>query len=802
MRIRFEYTQYPHWGGRSGYVQLVRHLDPRRFQIDLHGTPDSEETGEFAQWLMPFRPSLRRWIKRGGRMPWYKLGDLCAEIAALESCSARGFDIIHFLDGEHSAQFLPRVIKASGLSDVRTVATFHQPPEWAQKVVDGTLLRWLDAIVLVSPSQLPFFSSFVPEDRLHLLLHGIDTDFFRPASSPPRLHRVRCITTGHWLRDWDTFRKVASVLGDISFDVVTRRDIKFEDLPNVNVHSGVSDAELAELYRSADILFLPLVQSTANNALLEGIASGLPVIATDLEAVRAYLPNSEGLLVVENSVDGAIGAIRRLGQDFQLRHEMGQRSRARAEELAWPNIIRQYELFYESLLRRAPSKGEIKPAVPRKVGSGAGHPEKMGPYLPLHLAVARAVDSDSMECRGYTLLQQGLYDRAKALFEALVTAHPRDHRGYAGLALTAEGQWNWSVAIKQWDKCRELATSENSIQAIARKAHCLVEMGKIDAARGLFQSIGDRFDGLEGLAHLLTLEGSFELASTRWEECTKQFPDQIGGFLGMAALFIDHGEYIEAEKLLSHVVAVWPDSKDAAVLWARCATDARELETADARWRNVLNRHASQLDVHAEYARHVAISNDPPPVITHLVQHPVRLAEMLLQYHLARDDYEAAIEEARKLVEWEAQKLAPRLRLATLLMWCGSKEAQKDSLLIFQDLLRQSPESVLIKTHLIEACIRSDLESEARDLLSSIPAEDKRVGVEILRAWARHCENTDPAGCHCWQTIFFDFRIIQESNNLQLSHLMSRYPTGFNSSMIGAVSDQFAARAPVSLHPT
>ena len=166
-----------------------------------------------------------------------------------------------------------------------------------------------------------------------------------------------------------------------------------------------------------------------------------------------------------------------------------------------------------------------------------------------------------MECRGYTLLQQGLYDGAKALFEALVTAHPRDHRGYAGLALTAEGQWNWSVAIKQWDKCRELATSENSIQAIARKAHCLVEMGKIDAARGLFQSIGDRFDGLEGLAHLLTLEGSFELASTRWEECTKQFPDQIGGFLGMAALFIDHGEYIEAEKLLSHVVAVWPEFK-------------------------------------------------------------------------------------------------------------------------------------------------------------------------------------------------------------------------------------------------
>jgi hypothetical protein len=32
---------------------------------------------------------------------------------------------------------------------VRTIATFHHPPDVARELVDGRLLRWLDGIVLV-----------------------------------------------------------------------------------------------------------------------------------------------------------------------------------------------------------------------------------------------------------------------------------------------------------------------------------------------------------------------------------------------------------------------------------------------------------------------------------------------------------------------------------------------------------------------------------------------------------------------------------------------------------------------------
>jgi glycosyltransferase involved in cell wall biosynthesis len=240
------------------------------------------------------------------------------------------------------------------LSSVRTIATFHQPPNIAKDLLNHVLLRQLDQIVLVSPSQLAYFKQHVDEDRLHVILHGVDTDFFHPSSRPNATQRIRCITAGHWLRDWDTFRAVASAMPQIGFDVVSDRIPILGDLSNVRVHSGIDDGALAELYRRADVLFLPLRQSTANNCLLEGIASGLPVVATDLEAVRAYLPDGEGILVASNRPQDFADALRRLQNDPGLRAAMGRRARVQAEALAWPRLVGKYERLYKAALDHPP----------------------------------------------------------------------------------------------------------------------------------------------------------------------------------------------------------------------------------------------------------------------------------------------------------------------------------------------------------------------------------------------------------------------------------------------------------------
>jgi glycosyltransferase involved in cell wall biosynthesis len=281
-------------------------------------------------------------------MAWYKLSDLHAEMTAFASCMAGRSDMVHFLDGEHSGRFLPGALKAGGGARKKTIATFHQPPELAKDLLHPPALRLLDHVVLVSPSQIPFFREHVAEERLSVILHGVDTDFFHPASSANSTERVRCITVGRWLRDWATFANVARSLPDVHFDVVSNRDLGIGPIANVRVHQNLNDAELAALYRRADILFLPLLQSTANNALLEGLASGLAVVATDLEAVRAYVPNGDAILTT-GGTDEFVTTIRSLQRDVGFRHKMQSKARTRGESLAWPTLVRRYEALYSKL---------------------------------------------------------------------------------------------------------------------------------------------------------------------------------------------------------------------------------------------------------------------------------------------------------------------------------------------------------------------------------------------------------------------------------------------------------------------
>jgi glycosyltransferase involved in cell wall biosynthesis len=350
IRIRFVHTRFPHWGGRSGYVHLVDYLNPNRFRVALHGTSDSH--ADLPRWLSPFGDRLRRRIR--GRMPWYKLSDLNAEIETFAACMTGRHDIVHFLDGEHAPQFLPGWLRRARRRSVKVIATFHQPPGLLGDMVDPDVLRVLDHVLLVSPSQRDFFERHLPPERVHVLLHGVDADFFHPPATSGKTEGLRCITVGNWLRDWQTVAAVASRMPEVEFDLVTGRATGLNGLGNVRIHRGLDDNALAALYRQANILFLPLLEATANNALLEGMASGLPVLATNLSSVRAYLPDGGAILISPGSADGFVAGLRRLRHAAGERAALGAHARARAEALAWPVLIPAYEALYGEIAGRQP----------------------------------------------------------------------------------------------------------------------------------------------------------------------------------------------------------------------------------------------------------------------------------------------------------------------------------------------------------------------------------------------------------------------------------------------------------------
>ncbi|MEO6131321.1 MAG: glycosyltransferase family 4 protein [Saprospiraceae bacterium] len=353
MHIRVIRTRYPHWGAYSGINQFMNYLDQGKYSVDMHVASDSDEDFPIKNRMV--RDWLRRVVQKRG-MQWYKLSDLTAEVKALKQCWRKKIDILHYLDGEHSAQFLPKLPKRLGKFRPKMVATYHQPSEVLESLINRDVIAKLDCVTVVSPEQVPFFEDLLPPDKIVVILHGINTDHFRPASDRKEENKFKCITVGHYLRDFNAVQQVAeklSVYREIEFHVVTSKPTGLENLTNVKIHGEhVDDADLLNLYQQSQILFLPLIQSTANNSLLEGLACGLPVVSTCLSSVRVYVPGRGAILIKNNDPNQFADAILHLVQSPEDRRAMAIAARKRAEELDWRNIATQYEDFY---LRVTPS---------------------------------------------------------------------------------------------------------------------------------------------------------------------------------------------------------------------------------------------------------------------------------------------------------------------------------------------------------------------------------------------------------------------------------------------------------------
>lgn len=349
-RIRIIRTYYSHWGPHSGTNPFAGALDSERFRVVTDLVPMGGD--QFPPIGHRLRQHLRTVIRSSG-MHAYDLNDACAEGRALGLWLLGELDIVHYLDGEHSLQYLPRLLRRfSKLKHrVPVVATFHQPPELLVELTGPAVLRTIDCAVALCPEQAAYFEQYLPSDRIQLIPLGIDTDFFQPDADRVASSQLRCLSVGTWLRDYDTVLTVAELLRgypDITFEIVSNADLKPRS-PNVRIRSGLEDLDLRKAYQQSDVLFVPMLSATANCAILEAIACGVPVVSSALPSVSMYLPGDEGLLIPGRDPAKYVDAILALRDSPQRRLEMSRHARLRALELSWSKIATKYESIYARL---------------------------------------------------------------------------------------------------------------------------------------------------------------------------------------------------------------------------------------------------------------------------------------------------------------------------------------------------------------------------------------------------------------------------------------------------------------------
>jgi glycosyltransferase involved in cell wall biosynthesis len=260
--------------------------------------------------------------------------------------------VVHLVDGDFDAwAYCKRPLWLKS----KITASFHQTPDRLEDIVKTLRAGMLDGIVCVARVQIPLLQHLVPSGRCVFIPHGVDTDFFVETPLPRVTDNPQLLAVGAHRRDFATLMAAARIIKSRRPDVRVRLVGPRSTIARVTEHgvadtaSDLSDVELRSAYRDAQMLFLPLEAATANNALLESMATGRPAVITDLPAIREYTTAEAALFCPPGDAQAHADAALKLLEDPLLCARMGRAARDRALDFRWPGVRRLLATFLQDV---------------------------------------------------------------------------------------------------------------------------------------------------------------------------------------------------------------------------------------------------------------------------------------------------------------------------------------------------------------------------------------------------------------------------------------------------------------------
>lgn len=280
--------------------------------------------------------------------------DLFAELKFV--CQINPKRVSHILYLEGHVHLIEKVKKGKD----RLIGTIHLPiSQWPEKRLKQ-LGKFEHAIILYE-EEILLFAKFLPLHKIHLIKHGISTDFFKPNKNIVAV-KNKVLIVGHYLRNFDMLFRVYKMIIDRpsnNFEFHLIIPALFRNIPeliemgknkNVFFYQNLSDEGLLEQYQNSYVLLIPMVDSGANTAIVQALATGLPVITTDVGGIRSYGGGDVFPVIKNNDVEGMVSLFYKYQQEPEFRNDIAKKQRQFAlTYLDWNMIAKQHLDFYESI---------------------------------------------------------------------------------------------------------------------------------------------------------------------------------------------------------------------------------------------------------------------------------------------------------------------------------------------------------------------------------------------------------------------------------------------------------------------
>ncbi len=246
---------------------------------------------------------------------------------------------------------------------------------WMSRVKQYALRR-VDAVIATTREVLAEAIAFgIPENALHLISNGVDTDCFKPRSKEEKGCICRSLGIAAegvvvfvgrlseeknpmgLLEAWKIAnRKMPSgwklvLVGDGPMREQLASRVDAEGLSDSTIVAGYQ-SNVEEWISAADIFVMSSTHEGLSNSMLEAMASGLPVVSTRVSGSAEILEQTgAGVVVDVGRMDQLADALVRLASDAPLWTRMGEAGRELVRgQFSISHVVVQHEELYLSLL--------------------------------------------------------------------------------------------------------------------------------------------------------------------------------------------------------------------------------------------------------------------------------------------------------------------------------------------------------------------------------------------------------------------------------------------------------------------
>ena len=226
------------------------------------------------------------------------------------------------------------------------------------------ILRRSSALVVPSRYLHEVFSTHRIESDI--VPNIIDLERFRPRTEPRSRNALHILVP----RNLEPIYDVAAALHALQILRRTLPQVRMtvagsgperEQLERLASELGVADAVefcgrverdvMASLYRDADVVVNPSLVDNMPNSVLEALASGVPVVSTNVGGIPCIVRDGATTLLVPPGAPAELAAaVRRVLEDATLAAELRQNGLRDVRQYAWSQVRDQWARVYEAAL--------------------------------------------------------------------------------------------------------------------------------------------------------------------------------------------------------------------------------------------------------------------------------------------------------------------------------------------------------------------------------------------------------------------------------------------------------------------